>query len=112
MWHYKHSNTDHIRKATNGINWERSFTNKDANEKVNIFNEISSNFLNDYIAYETIICDDQDSPRINNSKSQKSDIREKPAFSRVKPNINDGTVLKKLQCLQYKLGGLIDTTKR
>ena len=66
LWHYKHVNTDHIRKATCGFNWERSFENKDTNEMVNIFNETISNVLNNYIPLETIICDDQDLPWINN----------------------------------------------
>ena len=38
VWHYKHANTDHIRKAICGFNWERSLANKDVNEMVNIFN--------------------------------------------------------------------------
>ena len=36
----------------------------------------------------------------------------KKLFSRVKPNNNNGNLLKKLQCLQNKLNDLIDTTKR
>ena len=62
VWHYKHANTDHIRKAICGFNWERSFANKDVNEMVNIFNETISNVLNNYIRHETIICNDQDPP--------------------------------------------------
>ena len=45
-WYYTLANTDHIRKAIYGFNWERSFANKDVNETVNIFNEIISNVLN------------------------------------------------------------------
>ena len=60
VWHYKHVNTDHIRKAIRGFNWERPFANIEKNETVNILNETISNVLNDYIPHETIICDDQD----------------------------------------------------
>ena len=71
MWHYKHANTDHIRKALCGFNWERSFANKDVNEMVNIFRETISNVLNNYIPLETIIWDDQD-PHGLIKKSKKS----------------------------------------
>ena len=62
VWHYKHGNTDHIRKAIFGFNWERSFANKDVNEMVNTFNETICNVLNTYIPHETKICEDQDPP--------------------------------------------------
>ena len=76
VWHYKHANTDHVRKAICGFNWERSFANKVVNEMVNIFNESISNVLNNYIPHEAIICDDQDP----HEQSQKSDTREKSAL--------------------------------
>ena len=50
-WDSKHANTDHIRKAICGYNWERFFANKDVNEMVNIFNETISNVLNNYIPH-------------------------------------------------------------
>ena len=102
VWHYKHANTDHIRKAMCGFNWERSFANKDVNEMVNIFNEIISNVLNNYIPHETIICNDQDPPWFNN-KVKKAIQEKNQLFGRVKSNINNDTLLKKLQCLQNKL---------
>ena len=111
VWHYKHANTDHIRKAICGFNWERSFENKDINEMINIFNETISNTLNNYIPHETIICDDQDPPWINNKV--KNAIQEKnQLFIRVKSNIDNGTLLKKFQYLQNKLNDLIDPAKR
>ena len=76
-WHYKHAKVDHIRKAICCFNWERSFANKDANEMVNIFKETISKVLNNYIPHETIICDDQDPPWINNQVKRE---REKSAF--------------------------------
>ena len=96
VWHNKHANTDHIKKDTRGFNWERSFANKDVNEMVNIFNETMSNVLNNYILHDIIICDDQDHPWINNKV--KNAMQEKnQLFSRVKLDINNGTLLKKLQ---------------
>ena len=35
------------------------------NEKVNMFNEAIKNILPNYIAHETITCDDRDPPLIN-----------------------------------------------
>ena len=78
---------------------------------VNIFNETISNVLNNYILHETIICNDQDPSWINN-KVKKAIQEKNQLFSRVKSNINNGTLLKKLQCLQNKLNDLIDTAER
>ena len=66
VWHYKHANTDHIRKAIRGVNSGRFFANKDEKEMVNIFNETISNVLSNYIPHETLICDDQGPPGFNN----------------------------------------------
>ena len=77
--HYKHTNTDHIRKSICCLNWERSFANKDVNKMVNIFNGTISNVLNNYIPHETIICDDQDPPWIHN-KVKKAMQEKKSAF--------------------------------
>ena len=79
--------------------------------KWSIFSETISNVFNNYIPHETIICNNQDPPWINNKV--KKGIQEKnQLFSRVKSNINNGTLVKKLQCLQNKLNDLIDTVKR
>ena len=59
MWHYKHANTDHIRKAICGFNWEKCFASKDINEMVSIFKETISKVSNNFFPHETIICDDQ-----------------------------------------------------
>ena len=107
----RHANTDHIRKARCSFNWERCFANKHVNEKDNIFNETISNVLENYILYETIIFDDQDPPWINN-KVKKTMEENYQLFSKVKSNSSNGTLLKKLQCLQNKLNDLISTAKR
>ena len=94
VWHYKHANTDHFRKATCGFNWERSLANKNVNEMVNIFNEAISNVLNNYIPHETIICDDQDPPWVNNKVKKTIQDKNLP-FSRVTSNINNGIFFEK-----------------
>ena len=50
-------------------------------------------------------------PMINN-KVKKAIQMKNQLFSRVTPNINNGTLLKKLQFLRNKLNYLIDTAKR
>ena len=36
------------------------FTNIDVNKKVNLFNKTIKHIIGNYIAYETITCDDRD----------------------------------------------------
>ena len=50
-------------------------------------------------------------PMINN-KVKKAIQMKNQLFSRVTPNINNGTLLKKLQFLRNKLNYLFDTAKR
>ena len=107
--HYQHGNTNHIRKAMRSFNWENLFPNKNVNYMINIFNETISIVLNHYIAYESIICDDQSPPQINNIRSK---MRDSQLFSNVRSNINNIALFKKLQCLHKKLNDLISTTKR
>ena len=68
------------------------------------------NVLNYYIPHESIIFDDQD-PAWINSKVKKAIQEKNQLFSRIKPNINNGTLLKKLQCHQNKPNDLTDTAK-
>ena len=77
---------------------------------VNIFNEIMSNVLNNYIPHETIICDHQDPPWINNRV--KKAMQEKNSFLAELNQILIMKLLKKLQFLQNKLNDLINTVKR
>ena len=88
----------------------KGFANKDVNEMVNIFNKTISNALNNHIPQETLICDNQDPPWIKN-EVKKAIQKKNQLFSRVKSNVSNGTLLKKLQCLQNKLNDLIRTTK-
>ena len=61
-WHYQRANADHIRRAINELARDRSFANKNANEKVLLFNKTLNSILSNYIPHETIFCDDRDPP--------------------------------------------------
>ena len=52
---------------------------QDVNEKANIFNETISDVLNIYIPHETIICNNQEPPWINN-KVKKAIQEKKTGF--------------------------------
>ena len=39
VWHFKKTNTDHIKRAINGFPWERSFTKLHMNDIVYLFNQ-------------------------------------------------------------------------
>ena len=84
VWHYKQAHLDHISKDIRGFNWENSFPNK-----------------------AVLRCIDyQDPPWINN-KVKKAIQEKNQLFSRVKPNIDNVTLLKKLN-----LDDSINTAKR
>ena len=63
--HYNKANSDLIRRSINEFSWENRFSNTDANQKVNLFNEIIKNILSNFIPHKTIFCDDRDLPWIN-----------------------------------------------
>ena len=63
MWHYKDSNNDLIRRVNNQFNWERSFENKNGDEKVLIFDKTALNIPRNFIPHELIVCDDKDPPK-------------------------------------------------
>ena len=63
----KKQNVDHIRKAINGFQWEKSFQNMNVNDMVHVFNRTIKNILRNFIPHETITCDDRDPPWINSS---------------------------------------------
>ena len=67
VWHFKKANIDHIRKAINGFQWEKSFQNMNVNDMVHLFNRTIKNILRNLIPHETITCDDRDPPWINSS---------------------------------------------
>ena len=62
VWHYKDANIELIRKAIDGFNWQKAFSNKNVNEKVDTFNKTILNILSNLIPHETLICDNRDPP--------------------------------------------------
>ena len=62
IWHYREANKRLIRRAIKEFNWERTFSNTNVNEKVDIFNRTILNILNNFIPHETIVCNDKDPP--------------------------------------------------
>ena len=109
VWHCKEANADLIKRAISNFNWERAFSNNNANnnEKVSLFNKTILNILNNYILHETIICDDKDPPRFNSRIKllieDKSKIRK--SYQRFKSN---SQLLNKLNLLQEQLYLLIN----
>ena len=75
VWHYKDANIDLIRRAINGFNWTRAFSNTSFNEKVDIFNNTILNILSNFIAHEILTYDDKDPLWFN--KKIKGIIHEK-----------------------------------
>ena len=62
VWHFKKANIDHIRKAINDFEWEKSFQNTNVNYMVHLFNRTIKNILRNLIPHETITCEDGDRP--------------------------------------------------
>ena len=54
IWHYREANARLIRRAIKEFHWERAFSKKNANEKVDIFNRTIINVLSNYIPHKTI----------------------------------------------------------
>ena len=79
IWHYKQANTKLIRRAIADFNWGRAFLNTNVNEKFSIFSNTILNILSSFIPYETIVCDDKDSPWFN--RAIQSLIQEKKTHS-------------------------------
>ena len=65
--HFKNANVDHIGKAINGFQWEKSFQNMNVNDMVHLFNRTIKNILHNFIPHGTITCHDRDPAWINNS---------------------------------------------
>ena len=75
VWHYKDADIELIRRAIDGFNWQKVFSNKNVNEKNDTFNKTILNILSNFIPHETITCDDRDPPWFN--KKLKSSIYKK-----------------------------------
>ena len=53
FWHYKHRNTDFIKRAISDLNWDRAFLSTYINERVSIFSNNIMNILSNFIPHET-----------------------------------------------------------
>ena len=111
LWHYKDADIELIRRATDGFNWQKAFSNKNVNEKVNTFNKTILNILSNFIPHETITCDDRDPPWFN--KKIKSLIYEKnTAFKKFRCNRNNSFIKRQLNILQDRIITAIQASKQ
>ena len=104
IWHFKNANVDHIRKAINGFQWEKSFPNMNVNDIVHLFNRTIKILLHNFIPREVITCDDRDPPWINSS-IRRLIQDENEACKRFKRSNNNSQYFDNLQSLQNLLGG-------
>ena len=65
VWHIKHANSDHIKRAIHIFDWESALNCIDVNDQVSVFNSTIRNIVSNFIPNETITCDDQDPPWMN-----------------------------------------------
>ena len=77
VWHYQDANIELIRKAIDGFNWQKAFSNKNVNQKVDTFDKTILNILTNFIPHETITCDDRDPPWFNENIKSITYIRKK-----------------------------------
>ena len=63
--HFKHANSDHIKRAIDIFDWESALNHVDANDQVSVFNSTILNIVSNFIPNETITCDDRDRPWMN-----------------------------------------------
>ena len=65
VWHFKHANCDHIKRAIDFFDWESALNCLDANDQVSVLNSTMMNIVTNFIYNETITCDDRDPPWMN-----------------------------------------------
>ena len=65
MWHLKHANSDHIKRAIDIFDWESALNYIDVNDQVSVFNSTILNIVSNFIPNETITCDDRGPPWMN-----------------------------------------------
>ena len=66
IWHYKKANANLIHRSINQFPWDIRFAHIDVNEEIHLFNQTIKNILFNFIPHETVTCDDQHPPWINN----------------------------------------------
>ena len=80
-WHYKHANADMISKAIEGLDWDKAFLDKSADEKTSILTKNILNILSNFILNEIVTIDDRDPSWVNNKI--KSLVKSKTLYHRV-----------------------------
>ena len=65
VWHFKHTNSDHIKRAIDIFDWGSALNYIDANDQVSFFNSTILNIVPNFIPNETITCADRDPPWMN-----------------------------------------------
>ena len=99
MWHFKHANSDRIKRAIYTFDWESALNYIDANDQVSIFNSTIRNIVSNFIPNKTITCDGRDPPWMNsfikNLTSAKDNFHKK--FFRKSNNMYHHYAFKNLQ---------------
>ena len=72
--------TDLINLSIENVDWSNVFLGKSVHEHAKLFNQTILNIFHNFIPNKTILCDDQDSPWMN--EKIKSLIKKKNAFYR------------------------------
>ena len=54
VWHFKHANSDHIKRAIDIFDWESTLNYVDANNQVSVFDSTILNIASNFIPTETI----------------------------------------------------------
>ena len=65
VWHFKHANSDHMKRAIDIFDGETALNYIDANDQISVFNSTILNIVSNFISNGTITCDDRDPPWMN-----------------------------------------------
>lgn len=85
-WKCKHANTDLISRAIEYFDWKKTLSNLNVNKQASDFKDTFMNIFKNFIAHETIICDDKDDTWMN--KTIKAPFMEKKAFNSCGKKLN------------------------
>ena len=110
IFHYSQANVDHIQQAINLFDWGNAFPNTDVDTQVSIFSNAVLNILNNYIPYETEICDNRDLP-CTTTKIKELISRKNKLYSCIKRRNNSFLDKQLLHSLQQHLSKLIENVK-
>ena len=102
VWHFKNTNVDHVKKAKNRFQWEKSFQNMNVNDMVHLFNRNIKNILYNFIPHEIITSDDRN-PSWINSSIRRLIKNENEAYKRFKRSNNKSQHFENFQSLQNLL---------